>query len=174
MFRMSPKLRVSTHSRPKAAGSAEKFESDDKNVSTHSRPKAAGSAVFSCLSNPTFQHTAARRRLAATPRRRIGRRRFNTQPPEGGWAWSWCRTAHRTGFNTQPPEGGWDNVIRNLRSLRSFQHTAARRRPAPPSKNNKIPIMFQHTAARRRLGLRYSRRCRFYAFQHTAARRRLV
>ena len=79
-------------------------------VSTHSRPKAAG-------------------RAAAAGNQR--EHRFNTQPPEGGWARYtavYCPFAgfqhtaarrrlalhHRrrprpTGcFNTQPPEGGWD------------------------------------------------------------------
>ena len=32
-----------------------------------------------------FQHTAARRRLPYPVCERIRRRRFNTQPPEGGW-----------------------------------------------------------------------------------------
>ena len=77
-------------------------------VSTHSRPKAAGE-----------RHAA----------RFHTRRRFNTQPPEGGWVFP-CghfeggfvsthsrpkaagrgvllyRRAHPR-FNTQPPEGGW-------------------------------------------------------------------
>ena len=37
-------------------------------------------------SNSLFQHTAARRRLAETNRASyISFKRFNTQPPEGGW-----------------------------------------------------------------------------------------
>ena len=77
-----------------------------------------------------FQHTAARRRLAAAPINdimNIGS--FNTQPPEGGWRTSrgayscnvkFQHTAARrrlgvsalmaevqSCFNTQPPEGGW-------------------------------------------------------------------
>ena len=56
-----------------------------------------------------FQHTAARRRLGsrATPYQALIS--FNTQPPEGGWAY--CRTA-------------------GLQAA-SFQHTAARRRLGP-------------------------------------------
>ena len=78
-------------------------------VSTHSRPKAAGMAMFDAVSLLSlFQHTAARRRLGlkilepifyqwfqhTAARRRLVydygvfvRRfaRFNTQPPEGGW-----------------------------------------------------------------------------------------
>ena len=55
-------------------------------VSTHSRPKAAGSRPFINRAQARFQHTAARRRLGLPWR--AGRRRmsrFNTQPPEGGW-----------------------------------------------------------------------------------------
>ena len=77
-----------------------------------------------------FQHAAARRRLAAHhdrnkyakivstrsrpkaagrrfPSRRRSLKRFNTQPPEGGWQLSCSVTRWICGFNTQPPEGGW-------------------------------------------------------------------
>ena len=54
-------------------------------VSTHSRLKAAGSAHLS--------HSNIRR--------------FNTQPPEGGWLRLCIRLGRIGGFNTQPPEGGW-------------------------------------------------------------------
>ena len=77
-------------------------------VSTHSRPKAAGFIYL-------FDNRALRR--------------FNTQPPEGGWKllidtpqillWFQHTAARRrlgrkeakrnkvVCFNTQPPEGGW-------------------------------------------------------------------
>ena len=149
-----PHHRVSTHSRPKAAGTVCKQTLNNKKgfntqppeggwtygfitgynyiVSTHSRPKAAG---WWRLISETYL------------------RRFNTQPPEGGW-WTyyslfsvWVRFQHTaarrrldapfgrhyassSGFNTQPPEGGWD-LTGDL---------------------TKNPLMFQHTAARRRLG----------------------
>ena len=56
-------------------------------VSTHSRPKAAG-ITDGLYKRPVnkFQHTAARRRLAR--RRHVAvwcEHCFNTQPPEGGW-----------------------------------------------------------------------------------------
>ena len=54
-----------------------------------------------------FQHTAARRRLPYPVCERIRRRRFNTQPPEGGWRIRLPSFVQRSGFNTQPPEGGW-------------------------------------------------------------------
>ena len=56
--------RVSTHSRPKAAGIAALAKWEPRIVSTHSRPKAAG---------------------RDGPSRFDRRHRFNTQPPEGGW-----------------------------------------------------------------------------------------
>ena len=54
---------VSTHSRPKAAGTGKLFDRMGDKVSTHSRPKAAG--LFKEWQNrhKLFQHTAARRRL---------------------------------------------------------------------------------------------------------------
>ena len=59
------KIKVSTHSRPKAAGQSKGIIMvDAQNVSTHSRPKAAG---------------------AVSVRAVTCRCRFNTQPPEGGW-----------------------------------------------------------------------------------------
>ena len=56
--------RVSTHSRPKAAGSDNTPDKKGLTVSTHSRPKAAGSPA-----RPVRPTSAC----------------FNTQPPEGGW-----------------------------------------------------------------------------------------
>ena len=57
-------FRVSTHSRPKAAGSAHPNVQITSSVSTHSRPKAAGRISF--IAFFTLE-------------------RFNSQPPEGGW-----------------------------------------------------------------------------------------
>ena len=55
-----------------------------------------------------FQHTAARRRLGLPNQTEQKNDRFNTQPPEGGWA-----------QHTPPTKWAW-----------TFQHTAARRRLA--------------------------------------------
>ena len=58
-------FKVSTHSRPKAAGDPDGKDDPKKDVSTHSRPKAAGGAFsFYIGIHALFQHTAARRRLA--------------------------------------------------------------------------------------------------------------
>ena len=55
--------KVSTHSRPKAAGHKLYITTHGKNVSTHSRPKAAGLGFHFDHLERWFQHTAARRRL---------------------------------------------------------------------------------------------------------------
>ena len=63
-----PQVAVSTHSRPKAAGSITFSRPITNTVSTHSRPKAAGSLI-ACMRVAfwAFQHTAARRRLGKSP-----------------------------------------------------------------------------------------------------------
>ena len=56
---------VSTHSRPKATGlEAAQIVAEWLHVSTHSRPKAAGQEIGGQIAPNQFQHTAARRRLA--------------------------------------------------------------------------------------------------------------
>ena len=61
----SKQVRVSTHSRPKAAGYYSLINQQQTKVSTHSRPKAAGWAHERAAEMVgMFQHTAARRRLA--------------------------------------------------------------------------------------------------------------
>ena len=82
-------------------------------VSTHSRPKAAGSCSHDTYSLfKEFQHTAARRRLGngmkepkpstlfqhTAARRRLAHHRYSV--------FSFCCC-----FNTQPPEGGWHFLI---------------------------------------------------------------
>ena len=53
-------------------------------VSTHSRPKAAAAPVKDEERDLWFQHTAARRRLHAPKNKTAETKSFNTQPPEGG------------------------------------------------------------------------------------------
>ena len=99
-----------------------------------------------------FQHTAARRRLVRCLAFLNEKKRFNTQPPEGGWffAFSICFI------------------------LDMFQHTAARRRLGPAYDTNWFAVWFQHTAARRRLAWMREATVNLWPFQHTAARRRLA
>ena len=58
-------------------------------VSTHSRPKAAGQSFYNS---------------------RVGAMCFNSQPPEGGWAFLHSYPQPLDRFNSQPPEGGWDSA----------------------------------------------------------------
>ena len=59
--------KVSTHSRPKAAGCRQLFTRRPPVVSTHSRPKAAVHRHrHLCIHRAAFQLTAARRRLGTT------------------------------------------------------------------------------------------------------------
>ena len=62
---LSREDKVSTHSRPKAAGRQSMIAESYSDVSTHSRPKAAGKAAAPKRFSIQFQLTAARRRLAA-------------------------------------------------------------------------------------------------------------
>ena len=99
---------VSTHSRPKAAGVLPLPLLDSQSVSTHSRPKAAGSE-------------------------RLGYRLYTG-----------C-------FNSQPPEGGWAFLYHMIFSPMPFQLTAARRRLVKGWALRWGCMVFQLTAARRRL-----------------------
>ena len=78
---------VSTHSRLKAAGVVSDLAKKVKNVSTHSRLKAAGIEVKRAEQK---KKVSTHSRLKAAGRCKAGRHqvhlRFNTQPPEGGWA----------------------------------------------------------------------------------------
>ena len=123
-----------------------------RKVSTHSRPKAAGTSISFPRSSVMFQHTAARRRLGQSGNFSSDRHSFNTQPPEGGWTSASTPTERRCCFNTQPPEGGWLDVpILLLAQLSRFN-------TQPPEGGWIIAYgficyikTFQHTAARRRL-----------------------
>ena len=94
---------------------------------------------------------------------------FNTQPPEGGWPPRyWFAPVARVSthsrpkaagstvsdvnltrkcFNTQPPEGGWAVFSSTSISRLKFQHTAARRRLATPSKVRRL-VRFVSTHSR--------------------------
>ena len=98
-------------------------------VSTHSRPKAAGLPfVLPCLFVECFNTQPPE---GGWKRIRVFNslnKRFNTQPPEGGWAIQQQLIGLRLGFNTQPPEGGCCPKPPAPPARLMFQHTAARRR----------------------------------------------
>ena len=56
-------------------------------------------------------------------------------------------------FNSQPPEGGWVNGHAIVKLVPRFQLTAARRRLGKAFRLGVILNPFQLTAARRRLGV---------------------
>ena len=143
-----------------------------------------------------FQHTAARRRLERNrPKRRRGRR-FNTQPPEGGWNRCPITVTKSARFNTQPPEGGWLSIgelpptlpyvsthsrpkaagvltVTDPSGLTLFQHTAARRRlaRAPPIRQGQAGFNTQPPEGGWQPSDAFTSPSP--VFQHTAARRRL-
>ncbi len=120
---------VSTHSRPKAAGTLAN-RANPLQFCFNSQPPEGGWAFKPCntANKHPFQLTAARRRLAAS-----------TIPPPYQ-AWFQLTAARRRlaqagevllrlyGFNSQPPEGGWKFNDRKGIFEFWFQLTAARRR----------------------------------------------
>ena len=165
-------MRVSTHSRPKAAeyigAYTNKFAQFQHTaarrrlsigklsnrrtfrVSTHSRPKAAGHKSKMPSALREFQHTAARRRLFLTHIIRTAHLCFNTQPPEGGCgSFASCCNRERC-FNTQPPEGGWPLNVTKPTSWTVSTHSRPKA-AALPAHLPQACFLFQHTAARRRL-----------------------
>ena len=126
---------VSTHSRPKAAGTHHIFGSGKIFVSTHSRPKAAGhfddvrnisfhsfntqppeggwtSSNQSETGYSMFQHTAARRRLVGSPSSEGGQQMFQHTAARRRLVLHMVSIKELSfGFNTQPPEGGWRPIF---------------------------------------------------------------
>ena len=103
---------VSTHSRPKAAGKQRELIAKANAVSTHSRPKAAGvlrgeargRIIVSTHSRPK----AAGRSCAAVVRRCLP---FQHTAARRRLGVNTKAVGRSGGFNTQPPEGGWFAVI---------------------------------------------------------------
>ena len=167
--------RVSTHSRPKAAGAdnldlprikhlfqhtaarrrlgtyevAQEFYAC---VSTHSRPKAAGSRF---IQTEGFFIVSTHSRPKAAGKSAnweiLPAACFNTQPPEGGW---FVRLAPFLraidSFNTQPPEGGWDDKPKEDDKPKVSTHSRLKA-AGFCALTNTSEMKFQHTAARRRL-----------------------
>ena len=101
---------VSTHSRLKAAGSKSNPAPKAQKVSTHSRLKAAGYIAPSLnLGKIRFNTQPPEGGWQPNYYGLRAFARFNTQPPEGGWTGKSGASQSSTGFNTQPPEGGWNS-----------------------------------------------------------------
>ena len=138
---------ISTHSRLKAAGGVSLCRVSYLSVSTHSRLKAAGAMAYLQLL-PRYVSTHSRLKAAGGG---VGdpvaqRRRFNTQPPEGGWN-GFRAILHATAcFNTQPPEGGWEKVLEMVSGNSVSTHS--RLKAAGFRRTTRIQQKtFQHTAA---------------------------
>ena len=189
-------------------------------VSTHSRPKAAGSPEIARQMNVQFQHTAARRRLVpkcsklhkpstfqhTAARRRLGPGRPRERRDTGAFQHTAARrrlgvlpclaaavlmvSTHSrpkaagdfrrlfalfciVSTHSRPKAAGYQLPL-SKQPIKSFQHTAARRRLGQQNGNWLYPESFQHTAARRRLVVVTGRLGLMQLFQHTAARRRLA
>ena len=165
-------------------------------VSTHSRPKAAAPVHALRRWATGFQHTAARRRLAAATKTFIefgvsthSRPKAadydsiykcmtqlvstHSRPKAAGPSSGTCLYT-RWCFNTQPPEGGCVQTSKTRR-MRDGVSTHSRPKAAVPfyvEENSNAA--FQHTAARRRLLISSTVITFPMMFQHTAARRRLI
>ena len=85
-FYIDAALHVSTHSRPKAAGMKPLSAFARLKVSTHSRPKAAGfNMCVICFQAIVSTHSRPKAAGALPVCNCFLIKRFNTQPPEGGW-----------------------------------------------------------------------------------------
>ena len=188
------------------------------NVSTHSRPKAAGSSCYARIYDKAFQHTAARRRLDqyAFPKVSFFIVSTHSRPKAAGnliykfilstrvSTHSRPKAAGRLSggdvvlsecFNTQPPEGGWAHR-RMCRKTEWLVSTHSRPKAAgatpygayetlPVSTHSRpkaagiaerlIQFRIEVSTHSRPKAAGSSCYARIYdkAFQHTAARRRL-
>ena len=153
MGMMKRMVQVSTHSRPKAAGSLAFIISFPFVVSTHSRPKAAGFAYIA-NNKRIFVSTHSRPKAAGTTPAisAPSGSGFNTQPPEGGWSPDRCRYCKKRPVSThsRPKAAG---PIATSRCRQTLVSTHSRPKAAGKTTNEaQAAIEFQHTAARRRLG----------------------
>ena len=143
-------------------------------VSTHSRPKAAGYIDLVEAIPIEFQHTAARRRLAAVL---FGFEikvdvSTHSRPKAAGNLKAGIWEIPIVSTHSRPKAAGPNNR-RDGRFLLVSTHS--RPKAAGDSPVTDIAgALFQHTAARRRLGPLSVTPHKFVLFQHTAARRRLA
>ena len=123
------RLVVSTHSRPKAAGPSTKGVGLLSIVSTHSRPKAAGTSLVGLpVATDVSTHSRPKAAGCGLCARQIGRRGFNTQPPEGGWIHKpICFVYLIVSTHSRPKAAGFCDAATSASQF-EFQHTAARRR----------------------------------------------
>ena len=167
-------------------------------VSTHSRPRAAGLSLGGIFGSTISFNTQPPEGgwihiLTSTGHAR----RFNTQPPEGGWFSTPQMLLSKSKFQHTAARGRLVSNMLTLLRVQWFQHTAARGRlgnvfavrrcqgrvsthSRPRAAGSKYKqhstklLLFQHTAARGRLDTGALDQVMPLAFQHTAARGRLA
>ena len=123
--------RVSTRSRPKAAGLVPWLHrSQPSGFNTQPPEGGWGQLRLHSHCSSKFQHAAARRRLAV----RL----------------DWLADKHNVSTRSRPKAAGPSATVRTSRLL-MFQHAAARRRLDLHCSKSLIRHGFQHAAARRRL-----------------------
>ena len=103
-----------------------------KRVSTHSRPKAAGLGMNPVDFAKQFQHTAARRRLERPQLENVQFFRVSTHSrPKAAGVCGWKgQFARFVSTHSRPKAAGYNQMLQNGVMSR-FQHTAARRRLDP-------------------------------------------
>ena len=162
---------VSTHSRPKAAGTAKAWRKSPFGFNTQP-PEGGWVEKNNYWLRRLFQHTAARRRLAATPAKRAARRRFQHTAARRRLTLNNAdiTTLIRVSTHSRPKAAVSESFGRVRNSW--FQHTAARRRLHPSRVVR--PRHFVSTHSRpKAAGDILRARVVISVFQHTAARRRL-
>ena len=144
-------------------------------VSTHSRPKAAGSRIVSAIAENLFQHTAARRRLALVLPSNVWLQQFQHTAARRrlvGMAAERRRNLF-VSTHSRPKAAGTVKFITLKEQIVVSTHS--RPKAAGPQSHSASNLLeFQHTAARRRLDACLRKSKNIFKFQHTAARRRLV
>ena len=112
---------VSTHSRPKAAGFVQPKFPFLLPVSTHSRPKAAGKRLPSSKDLSQFQHTAARRRLATAAARRVRRNDVSTHScPKAAGRFKFYRIGFSRVSTHSRPKAAGSTLRSHLKPLSRF------------------------------------------------------
>ena len=101
------RLKVSIHSRPKAAGKTAATASTGSRFQHTAARRQLGQLQQADTAENWFQHTAARRRLGITSDKFDQPSPFQHTAARRRLAPARTHRLKRLSFNTQPPEGGW-------------------------------------------------------------------
>ena len=144
---------VSTHSRPKAAGTISVHLAHRAVVSTHSRPKAAGRRPHAQGREQEFQHTAARRRLGSSADLSDDAFDVSThsRPKAAGYEVNAVDIALSVSTHSRPKAAGFMGHSYISCSICVSTHSRPKAAGTGNTRTVCMFIKFQHTAARRRL-----------------------